>query len=104
MSIDPGGKNMNVSRRAFLSRGSLGVVLAGALAVVPGMTAMLKLRVTPSARGGLPITAEPLVAHLRDVNTGEIALLAGTNRLIVRDVDLATRLYAAARGQQSKGR
>lgn len=95
---------MNVSRRAFLSRGSLGVAVAGALAVVPGMSAILKLPATQPTRGGLPMTAEPLVAHLRDLNTGEIALLAGTNKLIVHDVDLASRLYAAARGQQAKGR
>jgi hypothetical protein len=93
---------MNVSRRAFLSRGSLGVALAGALAVVPGMTTILKLTASPPAPGALPMSAEPLVAHLRDLNTGEIALLAGTNKLIVRDVGLASRLYAAARGRQSK--
>jgi len=95
---------MNVSRRAFLSRGSLGVALAGALAVVPGMTAILKLPATRSAQGGLPVMAEPLVAHLRDLNTGEISLLAGTNKVVVRDVDLASRLYAAARGPRAQGR
>jgi hypothetical protein len=95
---------MNVSRRAFLSRGSLGLAVAGALAVVPGMTTILRLPATRSLRGGLPITGEPLVAHLRDLNSGEISLLAGTNKLIVRDVDLARRLYAAARMQPSKER
>ena len=95
---------MNVSRRSFLSRGSLGVALAGALAVVPGLTTILRLPATPPSPGGLPLTAEPLVAHLRDLSTGEIALLAGTNRVIVRDVDLATRLYAAGRGSRPKER
>jgi hypothetical protein len=95
---------MNVSRRAFLSRGSLGVALAGALAVVPGLTTILRFQATPPSLGALPLTAEPLVAHLRDLSTGEIALLAGTNRVIVRDVDLATRLYAAGRGSRSKER
>ena len=95
---------MNVSRRAFLSRGSLGVALAGALTVVPGMTTILRLPTTRSAKAGLPMTAEPLVAHLRDLNTGEIALLAGTNKLVIRDIDLASRLSAAARGQRSQGR
>ncbi len=93
---------MNVSRRAFLSRGSLGVALAGALAVVPGVTGILKLPMVPPAPGALPINAESIVAHVRDLNTGEIALLTGTNKLIVRDVGLASRLYAAARGQRSK--
>jgi hypothetical protein len=48
--------------------------------------------------------AEPLVAHVRDLSTGEIALLAGTTKVIVRDVDLAARLSAAARGPRSGGR
>jgi len=34
---------MNTSRRAFLSRGSLGLALAGAAALVPGLSAVLKL-------------------------------------------------------------
>jgi hypothetical protein len=92
---------MNVSRRAFLSRGSLGFALAGALAVVPGLTTILRL---PPTRTGSPVMAEPLVAHVRDLSTGEIALLAGTTKVIVRDVDLAARLSAAARGPRSGGR
>jgi hypothetical protein len=95
---------MNVSRRAFLSRGSLGFALAGALAVVPGLTTILRLPPTPSTRTGSPVMAEPLVAHVRDLSTGEIALLAGTTKVIVRDVDLAARLSAAARGPRSGGR
>ncbi len=34
---------MNVSRRAFLSRSSLGVALAAAAAVVPALSTVLKL-------------------------------------------------------------
>jgi hypothetical protein len=83
-----------LSRRRFLSRGSLGVALAGALAAVPGLSAVFRMpaAVTPGAP-----TGEPLIAHVRDVQSGEIALLVGTDKVIHRDADLAARLYNAAR-------
>ena len=86
----------DVSRRRFLTRGSIGVAVAGALAVVPGIAAILKLPARPLARGAQSMT-EPLVAHVRDLASGEISLLVGTDQVIHRDVDLAARLYAAAR-------
>ena len=86
-----------LSRRMFLTRSSIGVVLAGALAVVPGLSAVLKPPFAPMATGAQPSMAEPLIAHVRDVSSGEISLLYGTKKVIHRDVDLAARLFAAAR-------
>jgi len=34
---------------------------------------------------------------VRDLNSGEMSLLVGTNHVIIRSRDLAARLYAAAR-------
>lgn len=94
---------MNPStRRTFLARGSLGVALASALALVPGLGAALRLPLGPVTSGTRPSiasmasTAEPLIVHVRDVSSGEITLLFGTKRVIYRDADLAARLYAAA--------
>jgi len=95
---------MNVSRRAFLSRGSLGVALAGAAAVVPGLTAMLKLPAPAYEAPTLPITAEPLVAHVRDLASGEVSLMVGTDHVVLRDVNLAARLYGAVTAPRSKER
>jgi hypothetical protein len=95
---------MNVSRRAFLSRGSLGVALAGAAAAVPGLGAVLKLPAPPSAVPPLPATAEPLVAHVRDLASGEVSLMVGTDHVVLRDASLAARLYGAALAPQSKER
>ena len=87
-----------VSRRRFLSHGSLGVVLAGALAAVPGLSTVLRMPAT--VPGGAGAAAEPLIAHVRDLQTGEIALMVGTNHVIHRDADLAARLYNAARKEK----
>jgi len=96
---------MNVSRRSFLSRGSIGVALVGAAAVIPGLRTIVKLG-TPPAAGPIVRFAGSgqLVAHVRDVTTGEISLMAGTTKVMIHDADLAARLYTAARVTPSKGR
>jgi hypothetical protein len=86
-----------LTRRRFLTRSSVGVAFAGALAVVPFMaTAMKHPGASPRLAGGVATAAGPLVAHVRDFATGEIAFLVGSQRFIVRDPDLAVRLHAAA--------
>ena len=87
----------DLTRRRFLTRSSVGVAVAGAIAVVPGITAVMKLPGTlPKSAKGAAISGGPLVAHVRDLASGEIAFLIGSERLIVRDPDLAVRLHAAA--------
>jgi hypothetical protein len=95
---------MNVSRRAFLSRGSLGVALAGAAAVVPGLSAVLKVPGPSLAAPALPVTVEPLVAHVRDLASGEVSLMVGTEHVVLRDANLAARLYGAALAPHRKER
>ncbi len=41
--------------------------------------------------------SEPLVAHVRDLSTGEISLFNGTQEVIVRNPQLANQLARAAR-------
>ena len=87
----------DLTRRRFLTHTSIGVAFAGALALVPGMATALKLPVAaPKARSRTPIAGGPLVAHVRDLATGEIAFLVGSERFIVRDRELAVRLHSAA--------
>jgi hypothetical protein len=87
-----------LTRRSFLTRTSIGVaggVLAGTLvaeAARPG----------PDHLGGLQLPSnvaatEPLIAHVRDLHTGEIALMVGTREVIYKDRELAARLAVAAR-------
>jgi TRAP-type mannitol/chloroaromatic compound transport system substrate-binding protein len=86
----------NLTRRTFMTRGSVGVAFAAAIAAAPGAATVLR-QSTPSATWTLPAAFdEPLIAHIRDLNTGEIVLLVGTREVVHKDVELAGRLYAAA--------
>lgn len=88
----------DLTRRRFLTHSSIGVALAGALAVVPGLATILRLP-PRTLVGGPSGIAEPLIAHVRDLETGEISLFIGTEHVVQRDRELAARLYAAARPQ-----
>ncbi len=85
----------DLSRRGFL-HSSFGVAMVGAIAVVPGLTSVLKLSKPVAAGHTQANLTGPLVAHVRDLGTGEISLLVGTDHVVHRDRDLAARLYAAA--------
>ena len=93
---------MTLTRRTFLSRSSIGVAIAGGLALGPMLLNVFKTQ-SASAAKTMPVglmaagPTEPLVAHVRDITSGEISLLVGTNQGVIRDMDLAARLYAAAR-------
>src|SRR5580698_1451206 len=97
-----GGSRMaGVSRRTFLGRGSMAVAAAGVLSSVPGLSGLLSAGETeaPAAdasvagadAGGVDLS-EPLVAHVRDLSTGEISVFNGTNEVIVRNPQLANQL------------
>ena len=86
----------DLSRRRFLGS-SFGVAVLGAIAVVPGLASVLKLPAPAVAGLTHADLAGPLVAHVRDLTSGEISLLVGTEHVVQKDRDLAARLYAAAR-------
>ncbi|MGH9065245.1 MAG: hypothetical protein ACRDZQ_08840 [Acidimicrobiales bacterium] len=96
-----------LSRRMFLRKGSLVVAGAGVLAAMPTAvipevlgSAESAVPAAESATTGLPeagTLAEPLIAHLRDLGTGEIGIFSGTRAVTVRDPQLAARLFRAAR-------
>jgi len=93
-----------VSRRTFLGRGSLAVAAAGVLSAVPGLSGLIGAAETEGpaadatvADGTAASLTEPLVAHVRDISTGEISVFNGTREVILRDPQLANRLLRAAR-------
>lgn len=97
---------MPVTRRAFLGRGSLAVAAAGLLSSVPGLSALVGSAgsdasvvdgAAAEADVGAASLSEPLVAHVRDLSSGEISLYNGTREVLVRDPQLASRLLRAAR-------
>jgi hypothetical protein len=82
-----------VSRRGLL-RGAAGIGAATAAAglLVDAMGGQAAAATAPRGTA----SGTPIVAHLRDVNSGEIDLFVGTRHLRVRDHKLAARLADAA--------
>jgi hypothetical protein len=94
----------NVSRRGLLRNGSLAVVGVGLVGVVPaGLApkapdASASDRSPESESSALPTGASldgPLVAHVKDLSTGEIGVYMGTSEVTFRDPHLAAKLYRA---------
>jgi hypothetical protein len=97
---------MAVTRRAFLGRGSLTVAAAGVLSSIPGLSSLVGAvgsdapavdGATAEADLGAATLTEPLVAHVRNLSTGEISVFSGTREVLVRDPQLANRLLHASR-------
>jgi hypothetical protein len=94
-----------VNRRDFLTRGSLTVAAAGLVATVPGLTSALAMGESEAPAASDAVTAdeavgtmsEPVVAHVRDLATGEIGVYSGTQEVVFRDPTLARRLFNATR-------
>lgn len=94
-----------VSRRGFLGRGSLGVAAAGLLAAAPAgaVTALIGGAAEAPAveddaddLSGLSSGVEgPVVAHIRDLSSGEISVFTGEREVVIRDAAVAARLLRA---------
>ena len=86
------------NRRDFLKQ-------ASATAAVVGVAAAVPLSVVESAAAAENAPAVPagarvdrhVVAHLRNVQTGEVAIYAGDREITVNDKRLAALLYKASR-------
>jgi hypothetical protein len=99
-----------VSRRTFLKSGSAAMGAVGAISAIPGLPALAGALETqgPADGGAADVAAtdidttvtgtqtEPLVAHVRDLATGEIGFFSGTREITVLDPQLAARLIRAA--------
>jgi hypothetical protein len=97
---------MTINRRTFLIRGSGVLAAAGAATAVPAFlpalagagTAEPRAGLTPSldtARFSDTTLTEPLIAHIRDLSTGEIGLLSGEKEFVIHDRQLARSLFRA---------
>jgi hypothetical protein len=92
----------NVSRRGLLRNGSLAVVGVGLVGAVPaGLAAKASdasaVDHSPASESpALPTGASldgPLVAHVKDLSSGEIGVYMGTSEVTFRDPHLAGKLY-----------
>ena len=114
MSPEPGGERAEktgswrdgLSRRTFLRRGTFTAATVAAVSSVPGLSALVTSTASeaPAVETGATdaemdsgVLAEPLVAHLKDLGTGEISLFQGEREITVRSPALARSLLSAAR-------
>ncbi len=95
----------SLSRRMFLKRSSIAAVAAGAATSVPFLPAVLGTATAeaPAAESSLAADlpagatmADPIVAHIRDLATGEMNLFVGTRQITYNDPQLAAKLFKAA--------
>ena len=87
-----------LTRRSFLTHASIGAVggaLVGGLAARPRWAGIpLPTAGTPAAAATEPVPG--LIAHVRNVATGEISVMVGTREVVHRDRALALRLMDIA--------
>jgi hypothetical protein len=94
---------MGLSRRMFLQRGSMAVAMAGVATSMPllsevatGPGASEAATTASEAPEGFQMT-EALVAHVRDVGSGDIHLFVGERQIMLKDPALARALFHATR-------
>ena len=105
-----GGLRGSLNRRAFLQRSALGAAVIGFAGSVPGLSGLLAAGESeaPAIEGGAAADAtelegdagavsEPVVAHVKDLSTGEISLYQGEREVVLHNPALARLLTSAAR-------
>jgi hypothetical protein len=94
--IDEANTMTDLNRRSFLRQTSVGAATLGLLASVPALAVISESpqNTTPAVAGTM--VDGPLIAHVRDAATGEVALLLGCREIIFHDPQLVARLMKAA--------
>jgi hypothetical protein len=91
----------SIDRRRFLVQGGAAVAAAGVASAVPVSAANALTKGRGGARrASVPADAkldEPVVAHLRDLHSGEVSLFKGHREVTVKDKHLAALLFNATR-------
>ena len=86
-----------LTRRGFIKHASVSAAAVGVLAAGPGLS-VVQAATEPH---NTALTARelqgPIVAHIRNVASGEIAVMVGTREIIVHDRELVSRLIRTAR-------
>ena len=87
-----------ISRRALLTKGSLGAAGAiGVLALPEVARAAARADEPELSEEERRVLAQPFVVHLRDVATGELELLVGEQSIVFKDKRLVAKVLRAAR-------
>ena len=95
-----------LSRRSFLGRSSLALAAGGIATALPGLGSILEAapaeapEVESAASEGEAAAADlngPMIAHVKDLRTGEISLYQDEREVSFKDPGLAARLFRASR-------
>jgi hypothetical protein len=85
----------DLDRRTFLMRGSLAAAAAGIAAAVP-LGAEVLSAPPVAAEDNQPVDMpDPVIAHVIDASTGEIAVYVGHREVTIRDPRIARELVRA---------
>jgi hypothetical protein len=89
------------NRRDFLKHAGVAAAVAGAAVAAPvtladAASALTEDKKAPSVPADAKVDRH-IVAHLRDVQTGEVAIYSGERAVTVTDKRLAALLYKASR-------
>jgi hypothetical protein len=100
------GSRSGLSRRTFLRRGTFTAAAVAVAGSVPGLSTLVASTAADAPAVDVGVTdaadesgalTEPLVAQVKDLNTGEISLFQGEREVVVKSPGLARSLMSAAR-------
>lgn len=86
-----------LSRKSFIEQASVGAAAAAAFVTMPGYALARENTQTSTRHGETTAQRGPILAHVRDTETGEIAVMFGTREVIIHDRAVANRLLQATR-------
>ncbi len=98
-----------INRRTFIARTGAVVAAAGAAVLVPtqlvgAVVTRPSKPLTGAAVEKVPVVdigseSGPIIAHVRNLQAGELSIYCGTNEFTLYDRDLASRLARATGGK-----
>jgi len=103
---DAEGWRGDLSRRTFLRRGTFTAAAVAVAGSVPGISTLFASTAADApvvdtgvsdAVGDSGALTEPLVAQVKDLDTGEISLFQGEREVVIHSPALARSLASAAR-------
>jgi hypothetical protein len=101
-----GGLRGSLSRRNFLRRSTFTAAAVAVAGSVPGISTLVASTTADApavdtgvsdAAGDSGALTEPLIAQVKDLDTGEISLFQGEQEVVVHSPALARSLLSAAR-------
>lgn len=84
-----------LTRRGFLGKSTAGAATLGALLAMPGLADAHEASTIPNLKLTREELEGPVVLHVRNLSSGEVAVLFGTRELVYHDRALVKRLVKA---------